>query len=500
MTLAWRALVPRRSRPFRAPTLRPVTSRHLINLAALVAANVITAGGQYLIIVLVARRLGPESFGHFVFALTFGGLVVTLCNFGIDRVLIRAIVRQQDALSAYLWSAFALRATLAAVTMAGAAAILVALRYTGELRLTILLVVASLVLALFSELWRSALYASHAMVAEARLRAAGRFTALAAVAAAVWGGGRLLHVVIALSIAALVEVAIYTAGTWSRVAVRFQAPSARLCRELAVSAWPLAVNTLFVMVYFRFNIIMLTHWSGSEAAGIFGAAFTFVQALQVVSGSIAGVVLPQFVQRHADGDETLRGAVDRTTYLLLLGIVPVAVLLSMMAPDIIHLVYGARYDAAAPALRVLAWANIFMFIGSLYGTVLLVLHGERALMWMSIGAAMVSLAANRLLIPALGIVGASWASVATEALVAIVSVGLVWRRLGRLSLRGMSKPLAVGATLGLALAAAGDLGLPARGGVAIVALVLSVLIFRAMPPEAWRVLREMLRRSGSVRA
>ena len=184
-----------------SPDTRLVTTKNLINIAALFAANAVSAGAQYLIIVLVARRLGPEPFGQYVFALTFGGLAATLCNFGLDRVLIRAIVRQREALPAYFSSAAALRVVLGALTVLGAASILGVLGYAGESRLTVLFIVTSLVLALFSELWRSVLYAAGAMPAEARLRAAGRTVALAGVIAVLLAGGRLLHVSIALAAA-----------------------------------------------------------------------------------------------------------------------------------------------------------------------------------------------------------------------------------------------------------------------------------------------------------
>jgi O-antigen/teichoic acid export membrane protein len=474
--------------------------KNVLNAAALFAANATTAASQYLVVVLVARRLGPESFGTFIFGLTFGGVVATLCNFGLDRVIIRAMIRNFEQRSIYFWSGAALRVVLGILTLLAAQALLVSFGYAGEPRVTILLIVASLVVALLTELCRSALYASTAMFDEAMLRAIGRILTLAVVGLVLWGGGGILQVSAALVVAAVFELAVYGIATVIRTAISWQPPSLALARDLAIRSAPLAVTTFLVLLYFRFSIIMLTSWGGSEAAGLFGAAFTFLQAMQVASASLAGVILPSLARRQLQAPAVLREPVRTVTYFLLLGVVPVAVLLSMMADDVMTLVYGSRYIAAAPALRVLAWASIFMFVGSLYGTLLVVLDRERSLVWVSAMATVVSLAANRVLIPELGLVGASWATVATEGTVAVTTMALVWRTLGGVGANVFTKPIAVGITLALTLTAVRGFDFPVRAAMAALSLGLSLLLLKAIPPEALRIVGNAIRSVRGARA
>ena len=178
------------------------TGRNLVNGAALLGANIVTSGAQYVIVILVARALGPESFGTYLFAFTFAAFFATLCNFGLDRILIREIVRTPAGAPTYLLAAAGLRLLLGALSAALALVAAWWLGYTTELRLAIALLLTAQILGLFSELFRSVLFASGAMPREALLRAFGRFVAVAAVATSLLAGWSLVGLAGALAFGA----------------------------------------------------------------------------------------------------------------------------------------------------------------------------------------------------------------------------------------------------------------------------------------------------------
>jgi O-antigen/teichoic acid export membrane protein len=67
----------------------------------------ITAG--LFIGIWVARYLGPEDFGEFSFALSFVGLFVALATLGLDGIVIRNLVNNQNQRNQILGSAFFLK-------------------------------------------------------------------------------------------------------------------------------------------------------------------------------------------------------------------------------------------------------------------------------------------------------------------------------------------------------------------------------------------------------
>ncbi len=463
-------------------------------------ANAVTAAAQYAVVVLIARQLGPEAFGTFVFATTLGGLIAVLPNFGLDRIVQRHVIRERERLATWLTSAALLRLVLAAVAAAVAVTIVPRLAPVGSSPGAILLIVLTLIVALGAELSRAVLYASDAVGYELGLRVAGRALVLGVVIVTVSSGGGLDGVAVALLASGVAEVGLYAGAMVRRVGFQLRAPSGRAMRTLAASAMPVAFNTLFVLLYFRASVLLIATWAGSQAAGQFGAAFTFVQVLQVASGSLAAVLLPHFVLPAAGSVPTDR--IDTVTRVLLAGIVPAAAGLSLLAPEIIGLVYSSRYAAAGPALAILGWAPVFMFLGSLHGTLLIAFDAERTLFWLSLAAAILSLSANAWLIPRFGLIGASWSTLGTEAFVGVSCLLLVRRRTGGPHLRPLAWPALLAAGAAAAAAAAMTAGWPLAARVTIVGatLALAMVWLRRTAGTAWHEMVAALAAGRSARA
>lgn len=479
-----------------APHASPL-GRSFVNGISLLGANVVTSGAQYLIVVLAARALGPETFGTYLFAFTFASFFATICNFGLDRVLIRELVHRPAGTSTNLLAAAALRLLLGLLSLALALVAAWWLGYRPELRLVIALLLVSQILGLFSELVRSVLFAGGAMPREAKLRATGRLVAVVAVAGSLFMGWKIVGLAGALGIGAFLELLLYAAAVARRGALHRVQVEWDVAKDLARSAWPIAVHTALVVLYFRINIVMLTSWAGPGAAGLFGVAFTFLQVLQVVSGSAAGVILPTLTARKMEGSDSVRSAVRTTTFYTLLFVLPTTVGMSLMAGDLVGVVYGSQYSGAVPALAVLVWANPFMFLGSLYGTLLIVLNAERSLIPLSAAALVVSGVANYLLVPSLGPVGAAWASVVTEGAVAAAAFWAVRSRLGRIGGGAvMLRPVMVAGAVAAALLGLRAASAPWRALAGVLAFAAGAVAVDGVTADRARVRLVMWRRGG----
>jgi O-antigen/teichoic acid export membrane protein len=124
-------------------------------------------------------------------------------------------------------------------------------------------------------------------------------------------------------------------------------------------------------------------------------------------------------------------------------------------------------------------------MGSLHGTLLIALDGERTLFWLSLIAAAVSLLANVLLIPRFGIIGASWATVGTEALVGSSCLVLVHRRVGAPRARTLAWPTLLGVATVAVLALVPPLSLPLRLLVSLATIVGAAIGLRVDVRPLW---------------
>jgi O-antigen/teichoic acid export membrane protein len=128
--------------------------------------------------------------------------------------------------------------------------------------------------------------------------------------------------------------------------------------------------------------------------------------------------------------------------LALLGL-PVSLGTLILTPGLVQLLH--LYPQSEPALRILAVGIVFLFVNNAFIAALNAAEGQSMLAWAMLSTLAVNLALNFALIPGLGYVGASWATVLTEAWLGIAGWYLVrrnglrldwWRSTWRIGLAG----------------------------------------------------------------
>ena len=75
---------------------QPTTRRFAKNFLAILTSDVLNRGTTFLIYVLGARELGPESFGQMSLALTFFYSFQVIAVFGMPTLLTREVAKDHD--------------------------------------------------------------------------------------------------------------------------------------------------------------------------------------------------------------------------------------------------------------------------------------------------------------------------------------------------------------------------------------------------------------------
>jgi O-antigen/teichoic acid export membrane protein len=148
--------------------------------------------------------------------------------------------------------------------------------------------------------------------------------------------------------------------------------------------------------------------------------------------TVSGVLLPLLarVEQSDEARDRLAPLFTFAVALLIAVALPVAVFGGLLAPGIVHLVYGAKYHRAILLLQILLPAFVPICLGYVF-TGQLILHGMlRPYIGITLTGAIVNVAANVILIPRFGAPAAAWTTVGTECLVIAGIIGVVRYRLG----------------------------------------------------------------------
>jgi hypothetical protein len=182
-------------------------------------------------------------------------------------------------------------------------------------------------------------------------------------------------------------------------------------RHFVTHVAPLGLGVLLSALYFRCDVYFIEHLHGVEMVGVYNAAFRIVDALRLFPAAALAVAYPTLCAA------TDLAAVRRLSAALLAASVVVSLAILASAPSLLALIYGEAYGRGGAALQVLALCLPFFYVNYALTHQLIAWEGQQAYLGITAAALVVNLAANTLLIPDRGMVGAAVSTLLTEAIV-----------------------------------------------------------------------------------
>lgn len=382
------------------------------------------AGGKavtLLVMVLAARALSAEAFGVLAVATTAGWLLGIATDAGWSMHLARAVARRRGPWRSVFAQVLRIRAASAYTAVAIAALASGRMVPPDQRTAFLLLVTAQLTSAvletaahLFRGLGRSEI--------ESAIHAAQRGLTGALAAAVLIATPRLdlLGWAMLLPPAAGLMAAVVIAWRLGDRDGEASRPAPLAWPDFQRDVLPLGAAALVSALYFRCDLFFVERWHGLDAAGAYNAVFRLVEAVRLLPAAILAVTFPRLCRAESLAPVTRLGS-----GLAAAGALAAAALVPL-APLVVTRVYGAAFAAAAPALAVLALALPLFFLNYALTHQVIGWDGQRAYLRIAVTALAANVAANLLLVPRFGAVGAATATVLTEVVVTSGCVVALW--------------------------------------------------------------------------
>lgn len=393
------------------------------------------------IIVIVTRGLGVEAFGLFSFAVGFSSILVVLADLGINNLLQREIARQRGAVNAWVSNALTIKILLSIVTVAATVLAAWLLGYREETLRLVLLAIITLSIESITGVLASAFVAFEKVGVTTTIntgRTALRLGLIALLAVSGLNAMTILFVYLLSQLASLIAHSL----TYHLHLNRFRWDG-RWKQGVGVlrKGFPFGMATIFIMIYFKIDIAMLSSMQGDAAVGLYSAAYNLIDSLSYIPIALSTALLPVASRFYGGKNKELIDLAEQSVRFLFMLSLPIAVGTTVLAPGIIQLLYGPTYRDAAAALAVLAWTTIPLFYTYLLGLLLVASDHEKIGMFTTGGAAALNILLNFLLIPSMSFVGAAIATVATEFCLMVLNIYFVRTRVIRVGLPATWKPM-----------------------------------------------------------
>jgi O-antigen/teichoic acid export membrane protein len=475
------------------------------NLRTIVRNTSVQAGADMLgkvaslaFFVVMARELGQEGFGAFIFALSLALLTTAVAGFGFEDLIGRDVSREPAVAPRLMTDALLARAVSGLL----AVAVAVAIAWVGGSDADVRLVVALLALAAALETTSKVFHATFQGLDDLRPVAAALilqriFTAVVGVSLLLAGQGVVTMALVYLAGAVLAQA--YVALRLVRRGVRPERrPSVARSATLVRASAALGITVVLDTVLFRIDATMLSFMKTDEDVGIYGAAYRLLESTLFLSWAFVAALLPTLSRLSATTSPSVGDVYELGTKLIVTALLPLGTGFALFAGPVVDLLYGAQYEEAVSAVRLLGGAAALYGIAFLSASTLIAQRRQAVLPWATGAVLVVNVTLNLVLIPPLSYDGAALATSISQLLIAVVLSVAVWRVTGPLSLgRVLAGPVAGSAAMAAVAAVAGA-SLPTLAlGAAAYALVLLVVERRLFPADV-RLLLGVVRRQRPV--
>jgi O-antigen/teichoic acid export membrane protein len=407
------------------------TARRVVKNSALpIAANLLNRVIDLGFAAIMLRALGPAGNGDYALAaLIAAQYFLTISNWGLNDLTVREVAADHTQAPRLFSITLLLRCGIAALLIPIAAGLIGTYALIGNpLNAAAIGALALLMLHLFPAALASACSAS--FQAFQRMEVPALIALVTNIAKVLIGTAVLVGVtslstgqrVVALAIVAFAVTSLN--GVLFLLLQRHLLFHARLVwdwgegRRLLRSSFPLLLNSLLLVVFFRFDTLILRGVSDSSAVGTYDAAYKWINMTTIIPAYFVAAVFPLLARYAATDRPALVRAYHHALSLLQIIAWPITSAVVVLSGELIGLLGGREYlPGAALALAILIWFLPLSYANGVTQYVLIALQRQNSITVSFAIAAIFNLAANVLLIPLYGYFAAATITVATEVVI-----------------------------------------------------------------------------------
>ena len=380
------------------------------NTISLIFARILQPLISFSIILLIAHILGKKGLGEYSFVLSYILLFQIIASLSFTNLIAREISRDQGLAGKF-------------VVNAGLVSVLFGLFLQGLLLLIIKMMAVEPLLS------RTIFYTSFSILASALIGVSeGVLTgfeklyllavtqtvenvsrALVSVVLLLKGYGvlELMLVFLACRYLSLVIYSFFLNKEIKQWAVRIDS---HFIQNFLKKLQTFVLIIVFVTIYWRLDIIMLTKMDGTVASGIYSAAYRLFQIFIIIPQSFVYSLFPIISKKFGGEGKSFQETVERGIRYLLFFSIPMTVLMIVLAKPVIFLLYGPKFSESITVLKILMLTIIPYSITVMMGYTLVASNLQKYDMMINGASVLANATLNYFLISRFGYNGAAAAT------------------------------------------------------------------------------------------
>ena len=397
------------------------------NMSWLLISQIIASVCGFVWTILMARYLGVSNYGILGFAVSITGILGIIDDLGISNHIVRHVATDYDSAPKYLGNIIPFKIILGIINLIVTPIILILLKIDGY---TIFITLLFTIEIIFKS-YANSLFGVFQAFEEGKYQGIGNTlmntATLLFILIAIYADLGLLGVSISYILANLITF-IYTYYVLNKHITK---PKFELdwefCKKITILSLPFAITGILYTVYYSIDMVMLTKIVGDYATGLYNATYKLIAVLNLFYSVYTAVIFPVMSKFYQNDKKLLVISYEKSIKYLMLVMIPIAIGTMIYSLDIIQLIYGNQYDAAASVLSILIWTVCLLFISGAANTLLNASHKERTVTKIYAIAAVFNIALNFVMIPHFSYNGAAVTTVLSDLLIVALQIYVIHR-------------------------------------------------------------------------
>ena len=383
------------------------------NATWIIACRIVQAVFALIINMLTARYLGPSNFGLMTYASSLVAFVVPIMQLGFSAILVQEIVNNTDREGQIIGTSILLSFISSIFCIAGVTAF--AFVANSDEPVTILVCLLYSIILIFQALdlmqyWFQAKYLS-------------KYTSIISLCAYLIVSAYKIYLLVTaktvywfaisnafdFALISISSIAIYYKLGGQRLSF-----SMKLGKEMFVRSKHYILSAMMVTIFAQTDKIMIKLMIDESATGYYGAAVACAGMTSFVFTAIIDSFRPFVFEGQKLDEKVYRHRLTMLYSIVIYASITQSIVMTLLARIIIHILYGAAYDPAISALRIVVWYTTFAYLGAVRNIWILANNLQSYLWKINLLGAGTNIVMNAVLIPVMGIDGAAIASLITQ--------------------------------------------------------------------------------------
>ncbi|MGM0588468.1 MAG: flippase [Bacteroidota bacterium] len=340
------------------------------NFSIMLGANAITWVSSFVLLLFLPRYLGSEDFGRLYLALSIKMMLNLLIDFGGNYLIPKEVARSKQVGNRILNSYITLRILLWLVAIGILMLVTHLLGYSQHVNFLLMVMAVSMLFegglkgfkAYFEGIERME-YPSMGLVVE-RL-----FVSVVAIIVLLLGGD---SISIAIVFTAGILLHLGVLAWYSRRFIQFSLNLDTKVFSLLQSGLPYFLFSLFSVIYYRVDAVMLSSMTNDSVTGWYGGAYRFFDMVMLLPMIYKTAIFPVFAKLWKDEDGVLQDTISKSLKLIIMLGIPTAIVIFAFAENIIELFMGLEeYAHSVLVLQIFSLSIPIIYIDLIIGSVIL---------------------------------------------------------------------------------------------------------------------------------